>query len=101
MEELRVSESHLSSLFEQSAVGIVETDTAGKLVKANGRFCELLGRSRESILGRHLREFTHPEDVSRNLLLFSAWSLPASRSNWRSAMSGPTARACGAACQPA
>jgi PAS domain S-box-containing protein len=70
MEELRVSESHLSSLFEQSAVGIVETDTAGKLVKANGRFCELLGRSRESILGRHLREFTHPEDVSRNLLLF-------------------------------
>ncbi|WP_151638413.1 PAS domain S-box protein [Noviherbaspirillum aerium] len=70
MEALRASETHLSSLFEQSTVGIVETDTGGILVKANGRFCELLGRSRDTILGRHLSEFTHPEDISRNMLLF-------------------------------
>ncbi|MEC4722299.1 PAS domain S-box protein [Noviherbaspirillum sp. CPCC 100848] len=69
-EALRASESHLSSLFEQSAVGIAETDTEGRLVKVNGRYCELLGRSRDSILGRHLSEFTHAEDVSRNMLLF-------------------------------
>jgi PAS domain S-box-containing protein len=68
-EALRKSEAHLSSIIEQTAAGIAESDLSGRLTGANGRFCQILGRSRDTLLGQNVRDITHPDDLARNLPL--------------------------------
>ncbi len=54
------------SLFEDSAVGIAIVDSAsGKILMANLAYCSLLGRARESVVGKTWMRFTHLDDVSR------------------------------------
>ena len=69
-EALRKSEAHLVSLFQQTAAGIGEADLHGRITGANDRYCQILGRTREQVLGRYMQEFTHPDDLPRNLELF-------------------------------
>jgi PAS domain S-box-containing protein len=63
---LRESEAHAASLFEQTAVGIAETDMEGKLLRANDRYCEILGRTRADLLGRDVGTLIHPDDLERD-----------------------------------
>jgi PAS domain S-box-containing protein len=70
--ELRVSESHLSAFFSQSAAGLAEVDLTGRFIRVNDRFCAIAGRSREVLLGLKMQEITHPEDLPGNLPLFQA-----------------------------
>lgn len=67
-EALRRNETHLQSLFEQTAAGIAESDLAGRIVNANERFCRMLGRSRADLIGRSVRELTHPDDAPHTAL---------------------------------
>ncbi|MCA1857981.1 PAS domain S-box protein [Massilia oculi] len=67
---LRRSEAHLQSVFGQTAAGICETDLQGRIVKINERFCDIVGRSHESLLGMPMQEITHPDDLALNLPLF-------------------------------
>ena len=69
-EALRKSEAHLMSLFGQTAAGIAETDLHGRYVSVNDRYCSIVGRSREELLGRYMQEFTLAEDLQHNLGLF-------------------------------
>ena len=69
-EVLRRNEAHLLSLFEQTAAGIAECDLSGRIVSANGRYCRMLGRSRADLIGRSIRELTHPDDMPRTEQLF-------------------------------
>ncbi len=69
-EALRRSEAHLSSLLEQTAVGILESDLSGRVIRVNDQCCRILGRSRDEVLGREMGHFTHPGDLARNLELF-------------------------------
>ena len=69
-EALRRSEAHLVSLFQQTAAGIAETDLSGRFVTVNDRYCEILGRTRDDVLGRRIQDFTHPDDLPRNVTLF-------------------------------
>jgi len=67
---LRDSEAHLRSLFDQSAGGICETDLQGRIVRLNDRYCQIVGRTRDDLLGRRMQDLTHPDDVAANLVLF-------------------------------
>lgn len=64
---LRDSEARYRSLFEQAGVGVVEVDPAtGRLLRANGRFCESLGYTLEEILGLTYQDLTHPDERGRD-----------------------------------
>jgi len=69
-EALRRSEAHLLSLFQQTAAGICEADLTGRIITANDRYCQILGRSREDLIGRFMQDLTHPDDLPANLALF-------------------------------
>ena len=63
-ERVRVeAEAQFEIGFEQSAIGTVIADTEGTPVRVNAAFCALLGRPPELLVGRHLGEYSHPDDV--------------------------------------
>ena len=60
------SEQRLVAVIKQGIVGVAEADLEGHILSANDRYCEIVGYSREEILGRLLHDFTHPEDWPTN-----------------------------------
>jgi PAS domain S-box-containing protein len=63
---LQRSEEHLAALFEQTAAGIAERDLQGRLVRVNERLCQILGRSRNEVMGVNIHDLTHPDDLPRS-----------------------------------
>ncbi|MFZ5519946.1 MAG: PAS domain-containing hybrid sensor histidine kinase/response regulator [Pseudomonadota bacterium] len=61
-EALRDSEARYRALFEMAAAGITRVSLDGRVLDANARACEILGRPREAVVGRLLRDFLHPDD---------------------------------------
>jgi diguanylate cyclase (GGDEF)-like protein/PAS domain S-box-containing protein len=49
--------------FEHAPIGLAHVDLHGRIRLANRRLCEMLGFSREELLGRTVRELSHPEDI--------------------------------------
>lgn len=67
-EALRESEEHLRALVNQTIGGIAETDFTGRIAFVNDRFCEIVGYTREELLGgMRLQDFVHPDDLPRSL----------------------------------
>ncbi|HYG28510.1 MAG TPA: PAS domain S-box protein [Caulobacteraceae bacterium] len=66
---LRESEARFADIFDQATVGIAQTDLAGRFVLVNDRQCEILGRTREELLGMTMQEVTHPGDLPLNAML--------------------------------
>jgi PAS domain S-box-containing protein len=66
------AEGQLRAVFEQSTVGIARTDLQGRFLLANDRYCGIVGRGREELLGLTMQEITHPDDLPRNLERFTA-----------------------------
>ena len=64
---LQESEERFRSMFEQSATGMAVTDPGGYFLRANRALLRLLGYSQDELLGMHIRDITHPEDVERDL----------------------------------
>ncbi len=62
-EALRESERRFRAVFEQAAVGVVQVDLDERFMAANDRFCEILGYARDELLGKTLRDLTHPDDA--------------------------------------
>jgi len=63
-----------------------------RFIRLNQRFCEIMGYSREELLGLTFRQITHPEDLARDeqlveQLLRAIWAV----SQWKSATSEKTA----------
>ncbi|HEV2602021.1 MAG TPA: PAS domain S-box protein [Microvirga sp.] len=69
-EALRASEAHLSAIFDQSAAGLSEVDPTGRFTRVNDRYCEIVGRPREELLGLRMHELTHPDDLVGNVPMF-------------------------------
>jgi PAS domain S-box-containing protein len=68
---LRESEARYRALVEQAAVGIAQSDLNGKLIFVNERYCEILGRRREELLGMRLQDITDELDRPRDLSSFA------------------------------
>ena len=59
---LQRSEQSFRSIFEQSAIGIIQIDTTGRIVNANQATCHILGYTREELVPHSYRGLIHPED---------------------------------------
>ncbi len=62
-QELKTSEQHFRSIFEQSPIGMGLIDTrTGKFLQVNPRYCEITARTRAELLTLTFNDITHPED---------------------------------------
>jgi PAS domain S-box-containing protein len=66
---LQRSEEELRITFEQAAIGMALVDRHGRTLRSNYALQSILGYSADELLGKTLAEFTHAEDVDRDLLL--------------------------------
>lgn len=64
------SEKKFRGIFENAFHGMVVSDEKGKLLTVNKRFCELLGYEEKELMGMVFKDFTHKEDLHKNLDLF-------------------------------
>jgi PAS domain S-box-containing protein len=62
---LRESEQRLRAIFDNAAMGIIESDDQHRILAVNDRVCQILGYSREALLGKTTRETALPEDWQR------------------------------------
>lgn len=67
--ELKQSEERFSRIFNQTSVGIAQTDLTGKFILVNNRYVEIVGRSKEELYQMSLYDITHPEDLPGNIPL--------------------------------
>lgn len=68
-EALRENEEKFQILFEEACEGILYLDDGGRVLEANRKTLELLGRAKDQVLGKHLIELgiLDPSDVGRVL----------------------------------
>lgn len=65
---LKQSEARFRTIFEKAQIGIGIFDSiTGRAYHVNDRLSEIFGRSREELLHRMWKEYSHPEDVEENL----------------------------------
>jgi PAS domain S-box-containing protein len=67
---LRESEERFRAVAEQAEAGIVIVDAAHRMSFVNERYCEILGRTHDDLLGRTVQELTHPDDWAFNEPLY-------------------------------
>jgi PAS domain S-box-containing protein len=65
------SETSLKAIFNQASFGIAETDLTGRIVLANRRYCELVGRSLDELTPMRTADVTHPDDRERDQELYN------------------------------
>jgi PAS domain S-box-containing protein len=70
-EALRASEQQYRAVYDQAAVGIAEVDLTGRFLRANDRYGEIVGYTREELLGLRFRDITHPDDPPAHLEQFA------------------------------
>jgi len=63
-------EAQFAAIFDQAAIGIGQAALSGQLQLVNQRYCDIVGRSREEVLGLRVQDLTHPDDVPANLALW-------------------------------
>jgi PAS domain S-box-containing protein len=63
-EALRESEARLNAIIGQATAGIAEGDLTGRFTLVNDRYCAMVGRTREEMLGLNVGDITHPDDLS-------------------------------------
>jgi PAS domain S-box-containing protein len=64
---LQESEERFRVVFEQAAVGITVISPAGRFLRANQRFCEIIGYSESELLKQKVSQITHPDDLALDL----------------------------------
>jgi PAS domain S-box-containing protein len=80
-DELRLQESEkrFRAAFEQAAVGMVQADLTGRLVRVNQAFCNLLGYSATELCAKTYADITHPADLAQdqaNVICLLAGEVP-------------------------
>lgn len=56
--------------FENAPIGIALVDLEGRIIRGNSAFAKLLAFPPEKVPGTHFRDFTHPDDIEADLILF-------------------------------
>lgn len=59
---LATSEARFRAAFEQAAIGIVHTSMDRRYLQINQKYCDMLGYTRDELLGKSADSITHPED---------------------------------------
>lgn len=63
-EALQASEQRFRATFEQAAMGIALASPDGRFIRVNQKLGDILGYEPDSLLHRHYREITHPDDAA-------------------------------------
>jgi PAS domain S-box-containing protein len=66
-EAQRLSEERFSHAFEYAPNGMIIVTPEGKVITANRTMCELLGFTLDELSRKRFEEFTHPDDLSKEL----------------------------------
>jgi PAS domain S-box-containing protein len=61
---LHESEARFRKVFEEGPVGMALLDLRGRLLNVNEAFCRMLGRDGAELIGAHITDVTHPQDVA-------------------------------------
>jgi two-component system, cell cycle sensor histidine kinase and response regulator CckA len=61
-------DSILQTIFDQAAVGIAQGSVDGVLLRANNRYCQMLGYSATELRTKRIQDITHPEDLAETLV---------------------------------
>jgi PAS domain S-box-containing protein len=69
-DELQASEERFRTCFNHAPVSMGLTTLDGRFVKVNRALCNLLGYTQEEMLGRSIRDITHPDDLDKEMELF-------------------------------
>lgn len=64
---LRESEERFRSYFDLPLVGIAKSSFDGAWLDLNDKFCSMLGYSKEFLIGRSWKDFTHPDDLEKDI----------------------------------
>lgn len=64
------AENLFRAIFDSSAIGIALVDREGRPVQCNAALREMLDFSDEELCGMTFSEFTHPEDIDKDLALY-------------------------------
>ena len=70
--ELRQNEARFRAIFENAAIGIARVNMEGKPTQSNPALQAILGYSAEELRKMPFPEFTHPEDVDKDLRLYQS-----------------------------
>lgn len=62
-ESLRASEDRFRKTFEHAAMGVAHIGLDGQWLRANDRYCEILGYRQEELLAKRFADVTHPDDI--------------------------------------
>ena len=65
--EIEESERRFRATFEQAAAGVVQTTIAGKLLKVNQKFCDILGYTEAELCNKTIADITHPKHFDRDM----------------------------------
>ena len=63
VKQLEDSEERFHSTVDLAAIGIGHVDPDGVFIHVNRQLCEMLGYTKEELLGLSIREISHPEDI--------------------------------------
>jgi PAS domain S-box-containing protein len=70
-EALRESEERFRTIFEQAPLGISEGEIAtARFISANQRYLDILGYTIDELRGLTFKDYTHPEDLQKDLVEF-------------------------------
>ncbi|MES2562904.1 MAG: PAS domain S-box protein, partial [Pseudomonadota bacterium] len=67
--DITANERRLRETFEHAGVGITRIDMNGYFMEVNQTFCEMLGYTRENLIGRAALDITYPDDQEHVLVL--------------------------------
>ena len=66
MAALQESEARFRAVFENAGVGLVLIDGDWNILSANQRYCDIVGRTEQDLLGISCLAFTHADDLDRS-----------------------------------
>jgi diguanylate cyclase (GGDEF)-like protein/PAS domain S-box-containing protein len=71
LKQLEDSEHKLDAVFQGSGAPMAIMSGAGVVIRPNQALCDLLGYGPDELTGAHLDEFTHPDDLAVDQVLFA------------------------------
>ncbi|WPU65459.1 PAS domain S-box protein [Peredibacter starrii] len=68
-EALIENEQKFRAIFDQTAMGMAQVSLDGTIITANEKCCHVLGYSLDELQKMNFTQFTHPEDVEKDMTL--------------------------------
>lgn len=68
---LKLSEQHFRAYFDRAMVGMASTSLDKEWLEVNDALCDMLGYTREELMGMTWSELTHPDDLAESIFQFN------------------------------